>query len=184
MSKSYILYFLLLCIPCVTFSQISIVNNDDIVRVHKNDTVNIQVDYAFIVPPNKASLINNQLEQLVTVKGVYKNLKDNRNNVLSELNSTEKQLRKLLNRLKNDDTNIDLNLNNLLEKIDTSVKNLNITNSKLKSTNLALQNEVRKLKKINTDLKKISRGIWWSGFLDKTVMLVTGVALGLLISSI
>lgn len=180
-----ILYIVLLCLNFVSFAQvIHINNNDDIIKVTKNTTATIDVDYAFIVPPNKASLINTQLAQLVEVKNYYADLKNNKRSVLVQLNKVDKQLRKLLSKLKKEDADIDENLEHILSKIDHSITNLNTNNTQLKATNITLNTEVKNLKKINTHLKKISRGIWWNGFIDKTIMLVAGTALGILITSI
>ena len=180
------LFFLLLFFAVhINYGQtININDNDKIIKVVKNDKIAINVDYAFIVPPNKASLINDQLEQLVKVREAYKDIKESRKNIVLELNKTDKQLRKLLERIKKDDTVVDDNLETILTKIDQSVNNLNSANNQLKTTNDSLQDEVLQLKKINGDLKKITRGIWWNGVLDKTIMFIAGGALGILVTSL
>lgn len=70
----------------------------------------------------------------------------------------------------------------LLNSLDTTLTTLKQNNTELQNNNQQLEASVANLKRIEKELKRETRWMWWNGLTDKIIVFAGGVGVGVLIA--
>ena len=167
-----------------TMGQVVLKNGDDFIKVVKSDLVRIECDTAFVVSKNRALYLNDQLDELDELKSIYKDLKVNREVLLNELKKAEKALYHLADRIQHEEALLSANMEDVIEQLDTSLRQFNLNNEQLKENNDLLLHKTEELEQIIKELKKETKHLWWNGVADKVVAFAGGALVGILIAII
>jgi septal ring factor EnvC (AmiA/AmiB activator) len=159
-------------------------DNSGVVKVYRGNTINIEVDTAYVIGKIKAEFINQKIDELNEIKAIYNNMVDNHNKLLSDLNTVQELLEKLQDKAINDSLVMSQNFKRLLNELDTSLTELKTNNNHLKKNNSELNDQIANLERIVKQLRKETRGLWWDGVTDKIVAFIGGVGAGMLLMAI
>ena len=179
--KSILSTLLLLVCLSMQAQNVKFSQNDDFTRVTKGTIVNIEADTAYLVSTVRAAFLNEKLDELDEIQGLYNSLLDNRNELKKELKSVQKLLSKLAKKMEADSANLSSNFTFIITDLDKTLNDLKENNQSLAQNNQDLKGRINELKRIVKDLKKETRGIWWNGLTDKLVAFAGGVGVGILL---
>ena len=180
--KLFISILLLTYTFTVGAQNLTFSNKTNFTKVYSGDSIFIEADSAYVISNIKAEFLNQKLDDLDSVKVLYLDLASNHKKLISEIKNVSKQMAKLYSRFESDSTLISQHASTIIKELDSSLEELQETNKILGQNNTDLQYQVEQLKKIASELRKETRGIWWNGVADKLVVFAGGVGSGLLIA--
>ena len=178
-------FLVVLGIGSTVLSQnINFKQNDDFIKVTRGSIVEIKTDTAYVISTSRAVYINEKLDKLDEIQGLYNNLVTNRNELLDELKNTRGVLTKLVAHVQRDSTLLSDNITELISELDSSLTDLKNNNDELKQNNNQLRTKINQLERLVGDLKKETKHIWWTALGDKFITFIGGVGVGILIAAI
>jgi ABC-type phosphate transport system auxiliary subunit len=184
MSRITILAVLLCSSLFSQAQQIKFSNNDESTKVKKGALVEITADSAYVISGKRASIINQKIVELDSIKAIYNRMAGNHNNLLGEIGEVQTILNQVYEKMKQDSSMMTQQFEQIIGNLDQSLVNLKTNNESLQKSNQDLQDETNKLKIIVKELKKETRSIWWNGLTDKIVAFVGGIGVGMLVMAL
>ncbi|KAF5076406.1 hypothetical protein DSECCO2_161040 [anaerobic digester metagenome] len=173
----------LLLFASTSFAQRVVFNsNSDYLKVARGAVVTITADSAFVVSKSRAHYLNERLDELSHVKELYSNLSLKHTTLLDGIKRVEVLLGKLISDEKAATEALDADFEALLNSLDTTLTTLKQNNTELQINNLQLEASVANLKRIEKELKRETRWMWWNGLTDKIIVFAGGVGFGVLIA--
>ncbi len=172
---------ILLCASLTQAQQVKFTNGDDAVKLKKGALVEITADSAYVISGQRASVINQKIVELDSIRAIYNRMAGNHNSLLSEVNEVQNLLNQVYEKMQQDSSMMSAQFDQIISDLGQSMENLKANNAQLKDSNKNLQEETAKLKSIVKDLKKETRRIWWDGLTDKIVAFAGGVGIGILV---
>lgn len=182
----FIIIAVILCTSSVLQAQrkVKFSSADDAVKVEKGTIIEITADSAYVVSGTRASIINQKIVELDSIRVIYNKMAGNHNSLLSEVDEVQKLLSQVYKKMQQDSSMMSTQFDQVITDLDQSLINLKANNAQLKINNKNLLEETSKLKTIVKDLKKETRRIWWDGLTDKVVAFAGGVGIGVLVMAI
>lgn len=161
--------------------EIKFRNSDQKLILKKGDLVRIQADTAYLISRERASLLNEKLDELENARKLNADLKTINQDLLAKVKEVEKLVTKLLKRMEDSSAAVDVDLDQILNDLDKNLTALKQNNSDLAKNNQELKKQIGEMDQTINKLKQEIRGIWWNGFTDKIVVGALGLGLGYLI---
>ncbi len=152
--------------------------NNDLIKARKGDTILIRTDSAYVLSGKRADYLNDKLDELDTIKSIYKDHADNHRELLQKIDELDKMISKLRSDFERDSLVLSQNLSNVINDLNLISEDLKKNNQMLKVNNTELQKRVVRLQELITELKKEMRGIWWNGIADKIFAFAAGIGTG------
>ncbi len=152
--------------------------NSDLIKAKKGDTIIVLTDSAYVLSGKRADYLNEKLDELDTIKSMYNDQSESRNELIEKIEELDKLIIKLRSDYIKDSVIISQSLNNVIIELGEISTDLRQNNRQLKENNIELQKRVLKLEELIGELKKEMRGIWWNGIADKVLAFTVGIATG------
>lgn len=173
---------------CATVMQaqhaVKFSSGSDAIKVRKDALIEITADSAYVISGSRASIINQKIVELDSIRAIFNRMATNHNSLLSEVGEVQSLLSLVYEKMQQDSSVMSAQFDQVISDLDQSLINLKANNEQLKTSNKNLQEETTKLKTIVKDLKKETRRIWWDGLTDKIVAFAGGVGIGILVMAL
>ena len=180
--KTHYLFFFFFTVSTVLLSQeIKFRNTDQKLILKRGDLVRVQTDTAYIISRERALLLNEKLDELEDARKLNVELKTINQDLLDKVKEVEKLVAKLLKRMEDSSTEVNVDLEQIINDLDKNLMSLKQNNTELAKNNQDLQKQIGEMDQTINRLKQEIRGIWWNGFTDKIVVGALGLGLGYLI---
>lgn len=154
---------------------------DHRLKVFYGDTVAILADSAYIVSAAQALLLTEKLLALQAAQATNIELIEANAALLSKVQTIEKQVARLLQRMRSDHQVVEDNLALLLSELDESIMFLQQANDELEANNLALQAQLAQMDQTIQHLRRTNRRIAWQHTRDKVAIGLLAFGLGFLL---
>jgi hypothetical protein len=156
---------------------------DRYIKVFGGQEIMIEADSAYILNTELAQYFNSKVIELEHLQNAYNDLIDQNvllRKELLKIRDLLDELSTLVSESKSSGNEFTMVITDLM----VTAQNLEHLNLSLEENNTQLQKQIQKLQQLNKELKKKTRGIWWSGVKDKIVVAVGGILLGITIGQI
>lgn len=159
-------------------------SQDHRLKVYHGDTVAILADSAYIISAAQALLLNEKLLAFQSAQQANAELIQTNAALLSRVQSIEKQVTKLLQRMRADHRLVQGNLLLLLGELDQSIAFLQEANAELATTNELLTAQLQQMDRTVLHLRQANRRLAWQQTRDKVALALVALGLGFLIGSL
>lgn len=149
----------------------------------KGEVVRIEADTAFIISSDRAKLLNEKLDELISAQSLNQSLDASNKELLEKLKHVQDLVDKLIKRMDSDGKDLGNDLDEIMAQLDANLESLKQNNQDLQRTNKDLSTQITTLNVTIKKLKKEIRGVWWNGIADKIVTGLLGVGAGVALTS-
>ncbi|MFY0652292.1 MAG: hypothetical protein JXQ96_09680 [Cyclobacteriaceae bacterium] len=157
---------------------------DHRLKVYHGQIVKIKADSAYVISAERASLLNQKLQELQAAHAANQQLLQVHRELLDKVREIEHLTTQLLHKIQQDKYIIDINMKQIIDALDHSIAVLKSTNAELQSNNEALNKQLLEMEQTVKHLRKQIRRIWWKSTADKLVVALVAFGLGFVIGGL
>ncbi|MGL1889659.1 MAG: hypothetical protein OCD76_24305 [Reichenbachiella sp.] len=184
MKAYYLILFTIISLQVSATQVVDFKQHDDSLKVYQGQTVFVQADSAFVISTQRATILNQKLQELQAVHMANQQLMQTHEEILGKVREIERLTAQLLRKMERDQHNISLNMNEIIIELDRSIIVLKNNNAELQSNNEQLSLQLAEMERTVKHLKKQIRRIWWKSTAVKIIVAVAALGVGLAIGSL